>query len=216
MKIKNEKKLLSIFCDKEDFRPLIKAPFFNTKYNEVWSTEGHVLIRIEPENLVNEYPNGVLRMPKMEHPCEKTIFIDELSKALEARNKFDKMVNAYGMVECEQCGGSGDLVHKYIDADGNTHERVRDCPFCDGYGEIEYKRARNIVIEVGDSHFFANTLQILKQAMDFLKITSVKMTNNYGEEVSEFVVNDDIRIDIMPIASDYVYECNTKIELKES
>lgn len=35
MKIKNEAELLSMFCDKNEFRPLLRTPFLNTKYDEV-------------------------------------------------------------------------------------------------------------------------------------------------------------------------------------
>ena len=111
MKIKNEAELLSMFCNKSYPNPLRSNPFFNTKYNEVWSTNGYALIRVKPEILVGEYPKGILQMPKLEHPCEKTIFVDELNKALEARRKFDKIFKVGDMVECEECGGSGDLIY---------------------------------------------------------------------------------------------------------
>ena len=215
MKIKNEAELLSMFCNKSYPNPLRSNPFFNTKYNEVWSTDGYALIGVKPEILVGEYPKGTLQMPKLEHPCEKTIFVDELSKALEARRKFDKIFKVGDMVECEECGGSGDLIYKYTDRFGNTHERICDCPFCDGTGEIEYEKAKNVIIEVGSAPFFANRLQTLKQAMDFLDITSVKMTNNHRMEASEFVVNDDIRIVIMPMLFDYKNsKCSVRLELK--
>ena len=97
----------------------------------------------------------------------------------------------------------------------NTHERIHDCPFCDGAGEIEYEKAKNVIIEVGSAHFFSNRLQTLKQAMDFLDITSVKMTNNHRMEASEFIVNDDIRIVIMPMLFDcQKSKCSVKLELK--
>ena len=53
MKIKNEAELLNMFCDKSYSNPLRSNPFFNTKYNEVWSTDGYVLIRIKPERLAD-------------------------------------------------------------------------------------------------------------------------------------------------------------------
>jgi hypothetical protein len=215
MKIKNEAELLSMFCDKSYSNPLRSNPFFNTKCNEVWSTDGYALIRVKSEILVGEYPKGTLQMPKLEHPCEKTIFVDELSKALEAHRKFDKIFKVGDMVECEECGGSGDLIYKYTDRCGNTHERIYDCPFCDGAGEIEYEKAKNVIIEVGSAHFFANRLQTLKQVMDFLDITSVKITNNHRMEASEFVVNDDIRIVIMPMLFDYKNsKCSVRLKLK--
>ena len=51
--------------------------------------------------------------------------------------------------------------------------------------------------------------------MDFLNITSVKMTNNHRMEASEFVVNDDIRIVIMPMLFDYKNsKCSVRLKLK--
>lgn len=212
MKIKNETELLEIFCDKDCPRIFGHTPFYNTKYNEVWSTDDCILIRINPKILVGEYPKRVLLMPKLESPCEKIITIEALNKSLEAYYKFDKKVMVGDMAECEECGGSGDLVYKYTDRNGNTHEHIHDCPFCDGAGEIECEKAKNIIIEVGPAHFFAKQLQILKQAMDFLNVTSVKVTNINCMEVGEFVVNNDIRIIIASIPSDCLKKCNAKLE----
>lgn len=213
-KIKKEAELLDKFCDKSYSNPLCSAPFFNTRYNEVWSTDGYFLIRIKPEILVGEYPKGNLPMPKLEYPCEKTITIEALNKALEVRHKFDKIFKVGDMVECEECGGSGDFIYKYTDRCGNTHERIYDCPFCDGAGEIEYEKAKNVIIKVGSAHFFANRLQVLKQAMDFLNIAAVKMVHNSPKGANEFVANDDIRIIIASMLFDYSKKCDAKLELR--
>ena len=55
MKINNEAELLNKFCDKSNSNNLRSYPFFNTRYNEVWSTDGYTLIRVNPEILVGEY-----------------------------------------------------------------------------------------------------------------------------------------------------------------
>ncbi len=213
-KIKKEAELLDKFCDKSYSNPLCSAPFFNTRYNEVWSTDGYFLIRIKPEILVGEYPKGNLPMPKLEYPCEKTITIEALNKALEVRHKFDKIFKVGDMVECEECGGSGDFIYKYTDRCGNTHERIYNCPFCDGAGEIEYVKAKNVIIKVGSAHFFANRLQVLKQAMDFLNIAAVKMVHNSPKGANEFVANDNIRIIIASMLFDYSKKCDAKLELR--
>jgi len=214
MKIKNETELLEMFCDKDCPRIFGHTPFYNTKYNEVWSTDDCILIRVNPEILVGEYPKRVLLMPKLESPYEKIITIEALNKSLETYHKFDKRVMVGDTAECEECGGSGDLIYKYTDRNGNIHEHIHDCPFCGGDGEIEYEKVKNVIIEVGPAHFFAKQLQILKQAMDFLNITSVKITNIHCMEVSEFVVNDDIRINIVSVLFDDLKKCGAKLELK--
>lgn len=92
MKIKNEAELLNKFCDKDEFRQLLRTPFLNTKYNEVWSTDGHVLIRIKPERLISEYPKGELGLPKLENPCKRKVTIEALNKALNECPKVDEEI----------------------------------------------------------------------------------------------------------------------------
>ena len=223
MKIKNEAELLNNFCNKSNSNTLRSYPFFNTRYNEVWSTDGYTLIRVNPEILVGEHIKESLPMPKLEYPCEKTITIEALNKALEVCPLVDEEVVIRDAVECEECDGSGEVTYEYTDSHGHTHERIFDCPICDGTGEMEHEKikktgkkviAGDAVIMVGDAYIFAKYLQTLKQAMDFLKVVSVKMTNNSPKGANEFVVNDDIRIVIASMLFDYSKECNAELELR--
>lgn len=223
MKIKNEAELLNMFCDKNEFRQLLRAPFLNTKYNEVWSSDGYVFIGINPEILTKEYPKGELLLLELEFPCEKTITIEALNKALEACPLIDEEVVVEDAVECKECDGKGEVYWEYTDNHLHTHERLMDCPICDGTGEMEHEKTKktgkkviadDAVIMVGDAYIFAKYLQTLKQAMDFLNIASVKMTNNSPEGANEFVVNDDIRIIIASMLFDYSKECNAELELR--
>ena len=223
MKIKNEAELLSMFCDKNEFRQLLRTPFLNTNYNEVWSTDGRVFIGINPEILTKKYPKGELSLPKLEFPCEKTITIEALNKAFGLCPMIDEEVVVEDAVECEECNGKGEVYWEYTDNHLNTHERLMDCPICDGTGELEHEKTKrtgkkviadDAVIEVGDAYIFAKYLQTLKQAMDFLNIASVKITHNSPKGANEFVVNDDIRIVIASMLFDYSNECNAELELR--
>lgn len=220
MKIKNEAELLDMFCDKSGLR---SYPFFNPRYNEVWSTNGYVAIRINPEILVGEYIKEKLTMFKLEYPCEKTITIKALSKALEACPLVDEEVVIQDAVKCEDCDGSGEVYWEYKDNHLHTHERLMDCPICDGTGEMEHEKtkktgkkviANDAVIMVGNAYIFAKYLQTLKQAMDFLNVASVKMVHNSPKGANEFVVNDDIRIIIASMLFNYSKECNAELELR--
>ena len=162
-------------------------------------------------------------MPNLEYPCEKTITIKALSKALEACPLVDEEVVIEDAVECEECDGTGEVYWEYKDNHLHTHERLMDCPICDGTGEMEHEKtkktgkkviANDAVIEVGNAYIFAKYLQTLKQAMDFLNIASVKITYNSPKGVNEFVVNDDIRIIIASMLFDYSNECNAELELR--
>ena len=220
MKIKNEAELLNMFCNKSYSNPLRSYPFFNLRYNEVWSTDGYTLIRVNPEILIGEYIKESLPMPKLEYPCEKTVTIEALNKALEACPLVDEEVVIQDAVKCEECDGSGEVYWEYKDNHLHTHERIFDCPICDGTGEMEHEKTKktgkkviadDAVIMVGNAYIFANRLQLLKTAMDYLNIASVKMTHNSPKGVNEFVVNDDIRIIIASMLFDYSNECNAEL-----
>lgn len=222
MKIKNEAELLSTFCNKNEFRQLLRTPFLNTKYNEVWSTNGHALIRIKSESLVGEYPKGELTLPALECPCKKKIAIEAINKALNECPKVDEEIIVHEAVECKDCDGSGEVYWEYTDNHGHTHEHLDDCPVCDGTGEIEHEKtkktgkkviAEKAIINVGNAYIFAYNIYKLKSAMDFLDITSVELAYNPERGASEFVIDEDIRIELSPMLFDHTCECDAKLEL---
>lgn len=210
MKIKNEAELLSMFCDKTHIKEVLTEPFFNMKYNEVWSSDGYTLIRVNPKVLANEYPKKKLGFPELECPCKKEITVEAVNQALDECPKIDEEIVIQDAVECEDCNGSGYVIWEYRDIHGHTHEHESDCPVCDGSGEIEPERTKktgkqitneDAVIKIGNACFRAMIISKLKFAMDFLGITSVKLTHNPNRAANEFVLNDDIRIILMPMLS---------------
>ena len=222
MKIKNEAELLSMFCDKSYSNPLRSNPFFNTRYNEVWSTDGHILIRIKPERLVSEYPKGELTLPALEFPCKKKVTIEALNKALNECPKIDEEIVIQDAVECKECDGSGEVYWEYTDNTGHTHEHLDECPVCDGTGEIEHEKTKKTgkkilkakaVINVGNAYIFAHNIYKLKFAMDFLSITSADLISNPDRWSNEFVLDDDIHIALMPMLFDHTCKCDAKLEL---
>ena len=214
MKIKNEAELLNKFCNKNEFRSLLRAPFLNTKYNEVWSTDGHALIRIKPERLVGEYTKGELNLPPLECPCKKKITIGAINKALDECPKVDEEIIVHEAVECKDW--------EYTDNHLRTHERLFDCPVCNGTGEIVPEKTKKTgkkraeekaIINVGNAYIFAYNIYKLKFAMDFLDITSVELAYNPERGASEFVIDEDIRIELSPMLFDHTCECDAKLEL---
>ena len=222
MKIKNEAELLSMFCDKSYSNPLRSNPFFNTKCNEVWSTDGYNLIRIKPERLIGEYPKGELNLPPLECPCKKKITIEAINKALDECPKIDEEIIIQDAVECKECDGSGEVYWEYTDNTGHTHEHLDECPVCNGTGELEPEKTKktgrqiikeDAVINIGIAYFFANNICKLKSAMDFLDITSLELIYNHYRNASEFVIDEDIRIELAPMLFDHTCECDAKLEL---
>nr|DAN74227.1 MAG TPA: protein of unknown function (DUF5351) [Caudoviricetes sp.] len=222
MKIKNEAELLSMFCDKSYSNPLRSNPFFNTKYNEVWSTDGYIIIRVKPERLVGEYPNGDLNFPTLECPCKKKITIEAINKALNECPKVDEEIIVQDTIECKECDGSGEVYWEYTDNHLHTHECLSYCPICHGTGELEPEKTKktgkqitkeDAVINIGNAYFFAKNICKLKSAMDFLGITSVELVYNPERGASEFVIDEDICIELAPMLFDHTCECDAKLEL---
>lgn len=212
MKIKNETELLSMFCDKSYSDSLRSNPFFNTKYNEVWSTDGSILIRVKPERLVGEYPKGELSLPHLERPCKKKITIEAINKALSECPKVDEEIIIQEAIECKECDGSGEVYWEYTDNNCYTHEHLDECPVCNGTGELEPEKTKktgsqiikeDAVINISIAYFSCKNICKLKSAMDFLNIASVELTYNHYRNASEFVIDEDIRIELAPILSDH-------------
>lgn len=121
MKIKNEAELLKEFCEKDELRPLLEAPFYNTKYNKVWCTNGHVLIEINPKVLTRKYPKDELRFPELECPCKKKITIEAIIKALDECPKVDEEIVVSEEVKCKECEGYGEVTWEYTDNNLHTY-----------------------------------------------------------------------------------------------
>ena len=222
MKIKNEAELLDKFCDKAHVKKIFTEPFFNAEYGNVWSTNGFSLIQINPKVLIEEYPKKAVRLPMLECPCKKEITIEAINKALDVCPKDEEEIVIQDAVECEDCNGTGEVTWEYMDIHGHTHEHESDCPVCDGTGEIEPEKTKKTgkfitdeyaVINIGNAYFYAHTIIKLKFAMDFLRITSVELTHNPERGANEFVLNDDVRIRLMPMLYDRLFPCDATINL---
>lgn len=223
MKIKNEAELLNIFCDKTNEREVLREPFYNTHFNEVWSTDGYGLIRINPKVLTKEYPKREFRILELEHTCKKAASIKAINKALEDCPKINEEIVIQDSEKCEECDGFGEVYWEYTDNSGHTHEREFGCPVCDGTGESTHKKTKktgkqivkeDAVINIGNAYFLAYNVSKLKSAMDFLDITSVEITYNSPKSPNQFVLNNDIQITLMPIPFDHTRNCDAVVELK--
>lgn len=224
MKINNEAELLNMFCDKNIEQEILHEPFYNTNFNEVWSSNGSVLIRVNPKVLANEYTKKRLHSPVLECPCKKIITIEAINNALNECPLVDEEIIIQDTIKCEECDGSGEVYWEYTDNHGHTHDCLYDCPICDGTGEIEHKKTKktgkqiikeNSKINIGNAYFFAYNISKLKFAMDFLGITSVELAFNPHKNANEFVIDEDIRIEIMPIYSYDDLPCDAKVNLED-
>lgn len=112
-KIKNETELLEMFTDPDGFRAFTYVPFLHPTYNEVWATEGHVIIRISPDRLNKHYEpvRGCeeLKLPKVLKPCHLSCTYKAIRQALDECPLVDEVVTEEHEEDCKECGGFGEV-----------------------------------------------------------------------------------------------------------
>lgn len=224
-KIKNETELLEMFTD--GVRAFTYAPFLHPVYNEVWATDGHVIIRISPDRLTKRYEpiKGCeeLKLPKVLKPCRLSCTYKAIRQALDACPSVNEVVTEEHEEECKECGGTGEVEWEYRDDNLHTHYHDFDCPMCGGDGRIIHKKEtytgkkvhnENAVIKFGNTHFRRFFLDIVAKALAHIGADVVSITANDPYGMTEFVF-DGIKIGMMGFCCDDDREgYNAEVELK--
>ena len=141
MKIKNEKEVLQAFCSNNDeFRPVLNAPFFNEKRNEVWATDGNVMLMADRKLLRRKYNKSerYTNLPIPEPNSDTIVAVKDIEAAFKRFDLKPEMVEEDGgECECHACGGSGEVTWEFTDNEGHTYHMDDECPVCDGTGMEE-------------------------------------------------------------------------------
>ncbi len=213
MIIKNEKELLNLFVDEHDIRPYFREPFLNANYKgEVWATDGYSLLFVNRECLSGEYPTHRLTMPKfIGKSCTTVITQDALRVALSECPQVDEEIETGKYKKCKECGGSGEVEWEYIDLGGFSHQRDFDCPCCDGSGYSDEAITKKTGKKVPDKRACVlvdtmiaavGQMSRLLKAMELLGVDEVRHVITSKKGTNLFIVNDDIKILIMPYRSE--------------
>jgi hypothetical protein len=213
MIIKNEKELLNLFVDEHDIRPNFHEPFLNTKYeSEVWATDGYSLLIVNHECLSGEYPTQEITMPKlMDKNCTTVITQDALRIALSECPQVDEEIRTGEYKKCKECGGRGEVEWEYFDNKDFCHQRDFDCPCCDGSGYSDEPITKKTGKKVPDKRACVlvdtmiaavGQMSRLLKAMELLGVDEVRHTITSKKDTNLFIVNDDIKILIMPYMSE--------------
>ena len=227
-KIKNETELLKMFTNGDGVREFTYTPFLHPVYNEVWATDGHVVIRISPDRLNGHYEpvKGCekLKLPKVLKPCHLSCTYNAIRQALDTCPLVDEIVTEENEEECKECGGTGEVEWEYTDDNLNTHYRDFDCPKCGGDGVIIHEkkihtgkkvRDENAVVKIGNSFFRCYFLDIVAKALAHIGADVISITANDSYGMTEFVF-DGIKIGLMS----YYYKegegYNSEVELNEN
>lgn len=220
-KIKNETELLEMFTAGDGVRAFTYVPFLHPVYNEVWATDGCVIIRISPERLNKRYEpvKGCerLKLPKVLELCHLSCTYKAIRQALDACPLVDEVV------DCKECGGTGEVEWEYTDDNLHTHYHNFDCPVCGGDGVIIHKSEthtgkkvhdENAIVKIGNATFRWYYLDIVAKALAHIGADVINITANDPFGMTEFVF-DGIKIGLMNYNSEG-RRYNAEVELKEN
>lgn len=226
-KIKNETELLGLFTDYNEIRQYMRTPFFHPTYNEVWATEGHVIIRISPDRLNGHYEPVVgceKQLPKVQNPRHLSCTIDAIKQALDACPLVDEVITEEYEAECKECGGTGDVEWEYADDDLYTHYHDFDCPKCGGDGVIRREKEihtgkkvhdKKAIVKIGNAIFIWYFLDIVAKALKLIGADVISITVSEPLGMTEFVF-DGIKIGLMSMFDEDGKGISAEVQLKEN
>jgi hypothetical protein len=197
--MKNERKVFGLYAEKTEERKLLKCPFIQNGY--VYASDGYILIRVRESAVKRAYKSSnLLGCSSLftETDGEESITLDRLKTLLSAVKKVEETKTVGENIECEECGGSGEVEWEY-----NSYTRVDECPVCGGSGYSKMKRqvpTGKIIadpcalINLGDKTFAAKYIEIIAQTMGLLKVNKVTMLHNASRphEKAVFKFNEDV------------------------
>ena len=205
-KIKNEDELLGLFIDLDGIHSSTWMPFLHPTYNEVWATDGYVIIRIPPERLNKQYEptDGCekLKLPMVEHPCSKSCTLADINKALDSCPLVDEVLIEENEEKCKECDGTGEVKWEYTDDNLHRHFHNFDCPVCGGSGVITSKKEihtgkkvhdENAIVKIGNATFLWYYLDIVAKALKHIGADVIDITANDHLGTTMFVF-DGIKI----------------------
>lgn len=227
-KIKNETELLEMFTAEDGVRAFTYVPFLHPVYNEVWATDGYVIIRISPDRLNKHYEPvygcEILKLPKVLRPCHLSCTYKAIRQALDACPLVDEVVTGENEGECKECGGTGKVKWEYTDDNLYTHYHNFDCPKCSGKGVIIHKlkthagkniHNENAIVKIGNSFFRWYYLNIVAKAFAHIGADVISITENNPFGMTEFVF-DGIKIGLMRFYSSEGKGWDAEVELNKN
>ena len=186
-KISNEQELFELFCDKEHYNEKRHEPFLNVVYNEVWATDGYLVVAVKPELVSGRYRENRLSLnTPFGKACDRTVTLKAIKDALAKLPMVEE--EEIEDVECEECDGSGKVECEYHDNQGSTHEVMADCPICFGTGYVDgilKKTGEKVVdyntpIKLGEAYFMGHRIDVLARAMELIGQETLTMTHHGG------------------------------------
>lgn len=210
-RINNEQELLELFCDPHSDSAFKQKPYYETRRKTVFSTNGAILIMMNPDILLGQYE-------EIEKPVIYTVFRDfmegyftfeSLKKVLASFEMEEELVLMEEGQECEECKGFGEVEREYTDQDGEIHFHYADCPFCNGEGKAEdvfestgfMMPTEDSTVRIGKSFFRGIEAQKLFWTMEYFKVDKAAFSES-AKSVSVTLDNGvQIAISVRPYGS---------------
>ena len=187
-RINNEQELFELFCDPHSIQLFKQKPYYETRRKKVFSTNGQLLIMMNPSILSESYE-------EIEKPLIYTVFRDSmegcftfesLKKVLASFEMEEEQVIIEEGGECEECGGSGEVEWEYTDLDGKSHFHDNDCPVCNGDGMFEgvckstgfMIPTEDSTVRIGKSFFRGIEAQKLLWTMEYFKVDKAEFSES--------------------------------------
>lgn len=227
-KIKNETELLEMFTAEDGVRAFTYVPFLHPVYNEVWATDGRVIIRISPDRLNKRYEPvkrcEELKLPKVLKSRHLSCTYKAIRQALDECSLVDEIVTDENEVDCKECGGTGEVEWEYTDDNLHTHYQDFDCPVCGGSGVIKHKLETHTgkkvydekaIVKIGNSFFRCYYLDIVAKALAHIGADVISITESDSYGMTEFVF-DGIKIGLMNYYCKEGEGYNAEVELNKN
>lgn len=212
------RKALNMFVGNDILRPALNGPFINEDY--AVASDAHALI-IFKANLLDKIdfvshekaPNALRVIPIDQMGLREVFATSELRDLLDKSNA--KFAEKYERktIECEDCGGTGDVSCTYYDVFGKEHELEAECPVCEGHTRIsvviETDGTRKYLdgedceireyIKLRNSYFNAQLFERVVDCAELLEVEELVLTSQYSENsATKFEVGEAYVI-FMPV-----------------
>lgn len=220
-------RFLENFCSDKSCHEKFWKPFINGDY--VVATDTHFLVVVNKEEVENDDPLNVSEKDYVE--------IVESGKGDEVKNitfNYNDLLNALKQVPissdsehlCPDCNGDGEVVFEYLSTHNYEYKLRGECPVCNGTGinnNFLYLHKANgwfdktlTAIEACGIWFNPKYIDDLVLLMDELGITTCTMESGGHNKACLFIINDKVKLYMMPIFQSDTIENIIHIEQKSN
>jgi len=126
---------LKIFCNPDDRRDALKAPFSDEKFT--YATDGHICIRVPRiQGVTSDSGVSLLKYMTFDH-AEMTTWHFIPDEIPADKRSECKSCNGTGKVlTCPDCEGDGEVEYKFFSKSGKSYDLDHECPVCEGTGKL--------------------------------------------------------------------------------